>query len=530
MAGLAVVAALLTGCATESGHEDRITSFDVEADLSESGTLTVTESITYDFGVEPSAGLDRDIRTVAGDGRLTRRELLVDVVSVASPTGAPSEIEEMSESHGLLRLGIGDSANQVRGEQTYVLTYTVEGSVTAEDGYDELYWNFVGTEWDVPIDDTEVVLTAPVIEDVTCVAGEEGESERDCDVVAADADSVTMTESGLRVGQGITARVALPSGTVEVTEPSYRLPPFPAWLTWSGVLSILAVLVFVPLWAWTLSTVGDRLTRIGRPIEATAVSPAAAGFLSANEKIRPEHLSAMLVDLEERGVLTSHPHPENPNDWMFESVSGHHVPLSRAEELFAAALFRNVVADLASIRGTLTASQIQQIREALARELRHGGYIHGNVVSYIGLALVAVLFIGAVVPLPLIGELIPVEVPSMHAVALGIAHFTVCMSLVVLTPIGATRTGRKVKVALKELANAPGAPPAYLVASGHSDLVAAFAPDPRFASDPEFHRRWNSTLQRRTKSANPSSNSGESGRAGGGTSVGGGGGGGGGRR
>ncbi|QVQ53698.1 DUF2207 domain-containing protein [Spiractinospora alimapuensis] len=523
----AAAATLLTGCGAGWEHEDRITSFSVEADLAESGTLTMTEAITYDFGVEPSAGLAREIPTTAGDGWLLRRTLDVDVVDVESPSGAPAEIEERSESHGHLNLGIGDSANEVTGEHTYVLTYTVDGAVTTEDAHEELYWDFVGTQWGIPINDPDVVLTAPAIDDVVCVSGEEGESARSCHSVTVDADSVTMTEPRLPAGQGITARVNLPAGSVDVTEPSYRMRPLPLWVTPSGIASLLAALVFVPLWLRAASAVGTRLDRLGRSVDPTAVSPAAAGLLTTNEKIRPEHLMGMLVDLEERGALVSRPHPDDANDWVFEPVPAHGVPLSRAEELFVAAMFRDGACDLASIQETLTAARIRQIREALVRELQHAGFAHRSLVRYLAAGLALVMLFAVVIPLPIIGEFADGALTGLHMAALFIVNFTLFISLISFVPIGATRKGRKAKLSLSAATNDPDLPASYLLSAGDAERLSGIGGALRFASDPDFHRRWNSTLQVPIRSANPSASSGGSG---GGTSVGGGGGGGGGGR
>ena len=128
---LVVLALLLTSC-TSPGAKDRITEYDTSAVVHADGTVDVTETITYDFGRDPSPGLLREIPLSQRVGLMRHRVWEISDVEVTSPSGAPADIEKQDEWRRLLILEIGDSDAPVTGAQTYEISYTVRGALTEE--------------------------------------------------------------------------------------------------------------------------------------------------------------------------------------------------------------------------------------------------------------------------------------------------------------------------------------------------------------------------------------------------------------
>lgn len=525
LACVPVAVVLLAGCDIPSVSDDRITSFDVEADLDPSGTLTVSESITYDFGPEPSPGLRRELPTVAGDGPFMRESLDIDVVSVESPNGAPAEIESEEEFRGWLILEIGDSANEVTGEQTYTITYTVAGAVTDEGTHDELYWDFIGTDWGVPIQRSEIRLTAPDIDYVECAAGEL-DSTRECDSMTVEADSVTAAESNLDANHALTARVEMPPGTIDISEPSTQIRPLPTWLTWTSTVSMLVALAFFALNLWLRRTMRKRRGTEKREFDTTRISPAAAGVLVSKREIRPQHLTGMLVDLEERGFITSRKHRKKPDEWVFEQatpirnnlpilvdyfVGGiwdwvntrrTHAPhqLSPAEARFLGTIFaEKPKAGMGTLRKNITTHQVHRIRKALIWELQKGRYIHGPILGTLGAILGMAAFGGPVLLAMYFEEAAPFSLNELHLIAIVIAGFGIVLHIFPLLPIGATRAGKHAREALKKVPAARA--PAHLVAVGKAGSLPE---DGGFFTDSAFHRDWDRRMRDRVRRANRS--------------------------
>ena len=89
----------------------------------------------------------------------------------ADPPSTPTDTK-VSEVGNLTRIRIGDPDITVTGQHTYVITYSVEGALNHFDDHDELFWNAIGTEWNVPIEHGETIVTAPAgITQVTCFSG-----------------------------------------------------------------------------------------------------------------------------------------------------------------------------------------------------------------------------------------------------------------------------------------------------------------------------------------------------------------------
>ena len=71
-----------------------------------------------------------------------------------------------------MRIRIGDPDVTISGDHLYTIDYTIEGALNGFADHDELYWNAVGSEWDVPVlhATAEVAVPSPVTGAV-CFAG-----------------------------------------------------------------------------------------------------------------------------------------------------------------------------------------------------------------------------------------------------------------------------------------------------------------------------------------------------------------------
>ena len=126
--------------------DERVTSYSADLTVADDGSLRVREEIVYDFGDDGHHGLERLIPVRAPRDQTHDRSYPVRDLRVSSPSGAPAQVSTATEDDFLdVRIGDPDSED-VRGPQTYVLTYTVPAVVdTLADSSLQVAFDVVGT-------------------------------------------------------------------------------------------------------------------------------------------------------------------------------------------------------------------------------------------------------------------------------------------------------------------------------------------------------------------------------------------------
>ena len=322
---LGLLTALLVGlCAVVAwaphARAESITSLQVEAELRPDTTLQIRETITYDFGSEQRHGIFRDIPVadVMPDGSRRLYDVTIDDVTI----DGGSEQFEQSIEDPYLRLKIGDPYATISGSHTYVITYTVANalrvvkptdvedpqmppSVSAGDA--ELYWDFVGTGWQVPIDQAIAALAAPAPGlGSRCFTGAAGQATS-CPTEQSGAVT-TFGPVSVQPGEALTGVSVYPADAftapvierIEQPQPDYFL-----WGLLAGIVGAI-LLVLVP----ALIAVSRRRADAGvsMPLAPPVYAPPddltpaelAAGWQGENADILPRVVVATLLDLTAR--------------------------------------------------------------------------------------------------------------------------------------------------------------------------------------------------------------------------------------
>ncbi|WP_432513706.1 DUF2207 domain-containing protein [Kineococcus sp. SYSU DK001] len=289
---------------------ERVVAVTAGLTVQQDGSLRVREEVVYDFGDDGHHGLERVIPVRAPHDRTHDRSYPVQDLRVESPTGAPTQVETETDGDFLdVRVGDPDSED-VRGEQTYVLTYTVPAVADARpDGSARIAWDAVGTGWQVPIDRVEVTLDAPApLRDARCTAGDEG-STRPCDTTAdapagASAGTTAFGETDLGEEQGVTVSATVPAGVL-TPAPPILLDTFSPALAFAATPATLGGAAAVLL-AGALGLLGLRRRRDpagpGVPADVTDLPPGVVGAV-AHRGARDVDVVATLLDLAQRGHL-----------------------------------------------------------------------------------------------------------------------------------------------------------------------------------------------------------------------------------
>jgi uncharacterized membrane protein YgcG len=237
------------GRAAAQASAERITSYGARIAIQRDGSILVTEQIVYNFGSDQRHGIFRVIPVRLRYNSTYDRIYAVDVQSVESPD-APAQYT-VGNNGSDVSVKIGDPNQTVTGEHTYTLTYRVRGSLNAFADHDELYWNAVGNQWKVPIDQATVQVSAPA--DVTraaCFAGPPG-STAPCQHSGITSGVASFGQAGLGPNEGLTVVVATPKGAVASAGPvlqerwslqrAFAVTPVSAGVA-GGLLAVLAVL------------------------------------------------------------------------------------------------------------------------------------------------------------------------------------------------------------------------------------------------------------------------------------------------
>jgi uncharacterized membrane protein YgcG len=313
---------------------EAIRSYDVTIEVRTDDSIRVTEVIEYDFGSTLHHGIFRDVPTREAYDDRYDRVFPLHVESVSATIGASADYEVSNEPGGITRIKIGDPDLMTSGVHTYTIVYTVDAAMNGFPDHDELYWNAIGDQWEVPVDHATAIVEAPEeISDAACYAGPL-KAYTACDRQKIEGETARFTQRGLFPFEAFTVVVALPKGAVAEPHPQLVEPwsigrafsrTF-ATLSVSGVL-LLLVIAFCGRLFWTR---GRDRRYVGSPVDQTMGNPTgdsqavplfergvAPVEFAPPEDLRPGQVgtivdeqantldvTATIVDLAVRGYLT----------------------------------------------------------------------------------------------------------------------------------------------------------------------------------------------------------------------------------
>jgi uncharacterized membrane protein YgcG len=304
---------------------EQVLDYKVDLQIEADGNLVITEQIAYDFGTEERHGIFRDLPVRFRYDDRHDRVYPLQVLDVSGSPATPVQYT-LEDVDNTLRIRIGDPDRTISGQHDYTIVYRVEGTLNGFPDHDELYWNAIGADWEVPIEQASVTVTAPAaIGQVACYAGPVG-STRSCTASEPDGRTAAFATTGLGPKEGVTVVVGFPTGVVPTPRPvleersslARAFSATPATLAMAGGVLLVVLLVL----GWLFGVVGrDRRTDdplgslAGAMVEAVppeGIRPAQAGLL-VDEVVNPVAIPATLVDLAVRGYLRIE--DDAPDDW-----------------------------------------------------------------------------------------------------------------------------------------------------------------------------------------------------------------------
>ncbi len=313
--------AMVPTIARADDSDDRITDYKVVATFDASGTAAVQLTLSVDFGDTEGHGpyLVFPLRQAIANDLDHWRMIDVTVGEVTSPSGADATLAT-EESDGNLVIRVGSEGHTFTGVQTYVVNYTVDGLIAAnnaQSNLDEVNWNVVGDGWQIPIDRAEVTLVGPaVIFRTACFSGSLYDTP--CDN-AHTGTAATFSANNLDPGNGMQVVAGFPVGTFTGVETRYTKRytvqnMFPVTPYTASVTALLSVLglgllirrtrrrdeVFVGLTPGVVPAQGQQTT-IGT---ADGDEPVAVAFTPPKE-VRPGEAGTLLDNVADDRDVTA---------------------------------------------------------------------------------------------------------------------------------------------------------------------------------------------------------------------------------
>lgn len=354
-AALVVALVLLSAPAAAQGTE-QIRSYDVQIAVESTGDIFVTEVIEYDFGSNERHGIFREIPVRFHYDERYDRVYPIEVLSVKGSLDTPDQFEEEREGN-LLRIRIGDPDRTITGRHTYAIVYRVEGALNSFPDHNELYWNAIGDEWDVPIDTASVAVTTIGITEVACFTGPDF-SNLPCTSSTVEDPTATFTQNGLAPFENLTVVVGFRTGLIPTPLPilkerwnfarAFSLTPLTGGVA-GGLLLLVLIAVGRLLWikgrdrraigsqvdiAFGTTQGGEQpvplLEEGTYPVEFAVpdgIRPGQVGVL-VDEIANPVDVTATIVDLGVRGYVRIE---EIPKKWLLGKPDWRLVQLKQAD-------------------------------------------------------------------------------------------------------------------------------------------------------------------------------------------------------
>jgi hypothetical protein len=300
--------ALLGLLAAPAGADERITDYASDIRVSETGALTVTETISVIAeGEQIRHGIFRVIPTEYTDRLGKKVHVGFDALS-ATRDGHPEPFTVDSVDDGQ-RIKIGDKDVLVDpGRHVYTLTYATDRQIGFFSDYDELYWNVTGNFWKFPIDHAETTIRLPSgarIKQYAAYTGAVGAAGHNAEANKLyDGEIRFSTTQPLDIGEGLTVAVGFSKGAV--------IPPTAAELRRQALrdnaapivaaAGIVILLIYFAVAWWTHGRDPRRGTIIALFAPPKDFSPAAVRYVHRMAYDRKSY-AASLVDMAVKGYL-----------------------------------------------------------------------------------------------------------------------------------------------------------------------------------------------------------------------------------
>lgn len=287
----ALVGCLVLVAAPAHAAGEKAASYVVDASLRADGTLSVSETITFD-GAAPASLVQRlaTFRDEANDVRYTYT--ILDIKATAAGKDLSPKV---TSEDGYTVITVPTAS-----VPSLTLSYVVKGATTrADDGSVEFSWRVLQGLSVPVVSATGMIGSQTLARDYTCVSGPPT-TTKTCGTYSGgthDSKSLEFTDGPRGAGEVITVGMRFDSGVVTVTEAKSVLWSLDRAFTpgLPQLLSALAALVLGSLVVWQLHRRAGRDAVSARPATVAHFVPVGAGEsdFQVVDSLRPGHVGTI---------------------------------------------------------------------------------------------------------------------------------------------------------------------------------------------------------------------------------------------
>ena len=204
---------------------ETIKKYDISIQINKNGTLTINETIDYDFGDKlDKHGIIRRIPLHSKKSGIDIYKSHVKMNSVKR-NGEPEKYKTVKSS-GEISYKIGSDDKYVdSGVSKYEFNYTIYNAVFENDGIYQIYFNPIGQFWKVPIESGDVIISfennQPIgeneIQQLKVFTGKYGETGENYTIVQKSGIIKIKTNEVLEPLNGMTFRLNLKTDKINPT-------------------------------------------------------------------------------------------------------------------------------------------------------------------------------------------------------------------------------------------------------------------------------------------------------------------------
>lgn len=279
-----------------------ISSFHSDISVRKDASLKVVETITV---LANGQSIKRGIfRTLPLKRNLNGKSQKVKYSDISVTKDGVKEDFSENYSGNELKIYIGNKDVVLSpGKYTYQITYSTKNQIGFFEGYDELYWNVNGTNWNFRTAEVSATVHLPegakIIQNA-CYTGESGSTDKNCTVDEISVNELRWKAEDLGPYENLTVAVGFDKGLI-------LPPPPPTFFEKYGVAIFLSLaflgMLLIGYNAWKKYGV-DPPTPVVYPQfnVPEGFSPASLGYIKS-EDYKGNYLTAALVNLAIKGYI-----------------------------------------------------------------------------------------------------------------------------------------------------------------------------------------------------------------------------------
>lgn len=368
--------------AAQGGKEYNAARFDVDVTAEHDGSLTVQETVTFNFIGGPFSFVFRELPTDHTDGIMS---IAAGVDGSQWPEGTEAGQIEISGRDPLrITWHLPPTSNAT---QTFELNYQVLGVVRQAEEADVLIWQALPDEYDYTIDSSRITFTFP--DDAELIGTPEvtaGSAD-----VTVEGNQVIATMQNLDEDDPLVMELRFTPGTLISTPPAWQSRQAEqqaqhsryAWI-WIALATVIGLggITWIVSQARSSSKAAPKVSGV-RYEPPADLPPAIAGMLQLpNGRAGWPQALGTLFDLAERGILIIEEQPKEAwyqsRDWVIKQVEpGRH--LRPHEEQLLEILFTTKSGEpqnsikMSKLSQLFTSSRWKAYTETLEAEMKAAG-------------------------------------------------------------------------------------------------------------------------------------------------------------